>query len=48
MLEHPLVQAAYERWSRLPRETIMAEVAVLFHLAVKLDDVIALKTRKDR
>lgn len=40
--EHPLVKIAYKRWSQLPRLTVLAEMAILFHLAVQIDDVVAL------
>jgi hypothetical protein len=41
-MEHPLVPIAYKRWRDLPREAVLAEMAILFHLAVKIEDVIAL------
>lgn len=40
--DHPLVPAAYKRWSQLPRLTVLTEMAMLFHLAVQIDDVVAL------
>jgi hypothetical protein len=40
--EHPLVAVAYQRWSQLPRLTVLAEMAILFHLAVQIDRVVAL------
>jgi hypothetical protein len=41
-MEHPLVATAYRRWRTLPRDVVLSEMAVLFHLAVKIDDVAAL------
>jgi hypothetical protein len=36
---HPLVSVAYERWRHMEWRDVLVEAAVLFHLAVKIDDV---------
>lgn len=40
---HPLVSTAYARWKHLPWKQVIDEMAVLFHLAVKLDKVKSLE-----
>lgn len=40
---HPLASLAYSRWKTMPRDDVMDEMAILFHLAVQLDDVIAIE-----
>lgn len=42
MSNHPLLAIAYKRWSKLPREIVLAEISALFHLAVQIKDVVAL------
>lgn len=37
--DQPLVAVAYERWRGLRWKQVLEEMAVLFHLAVKIDEV---------
>ena len=48
MNEQPLVAIAYERWRDLPYKQVLDEMAVLFHLAVRRDDVRALEILQTR
>jgi hypothetical protein len=38
-MSHPLVQVAFARWRRMEWRDVLNEMAVLFHLAVKIEDV---------
>ena len=38
-MNHPLVAVAFSRWRHLAVRNVLDEMAVLFHLAVKIEDV---------
>jgi hypothetical protein len=38
-MSHPLVQVAFARWRCMEWRDVLNEMAVLFHLAVKIEDV---------
>jgi hypothetical protein len=40
--DHPLVAVAYSRWRDMPWKDVLQEMAMLFHLAVQIEDVRAL------
>lgn len=35
-----IVKYAYDRWINLPYEDVLDEMAILFHLAVQIEEVI--------
>lgn len=38
-MSHPLVPIAFARWRRMDWQDVLNEMAVLFHLAAKIEDV---------
>ena len=38
-----LLQHAYQHWHRMPYDQVLAEMAMLFHLAVLMKEVVAME-----
>jgi hypothetical protein len=38
-----LLQQAYQRWRSMPHDQVLAEMAMLFHLAVLMKEVVAVE-----
>lgn len=38
-MSHPLARVAFARWRQMDWQDVLNEMAVLFHLAVKIEDV---------